>query len=240
MEIQRSLFKQNVVAYFRRSTTKQSCSIEAQQNGVQAFCKANNLVIVDSFQDTASGKIDDREGLLKAVAHAKKQNIPLVILRVDRLGRKLSTLASYFEDSNLTIYIAELGMKADFLTISIMAVMASAEAKLISKRTKEGMAAASAKGIIMGNPRRMETATPKANEARRAQGKATVDKYGALIVSLRDSGLSYQKVADKLVEMGIPTPSGKTRWWRAKSVQNIYKKATHPLKLSNKPGILSP
>lgn len=92
-----------------------------------------------------------------------------------------------------------------------------------SKLTKEGLRAAKAKGISLGNPRRMETATPKANEAWRAKGRLTVDKYGTLIVSLRDSGLSWQKVADKLNEMQVPTPSGKSRLWRLSSVQNIYK-----------------
>ncbi len=181
--------------------------------------------MIAEYEDTASGKIDDREGLLKAVAHAKKQNIPLVVLRVDRLGRKLSTLAQYLEDNSLRIFIAELGLQADFMTLSIMAVMAAQESKLISKRTKEGLKAAKKKGIKLGNPRRMETATPKANEAWRAKGAFTVKKYGALIVSLRDSGLSWQKVADKLSEMEIPTPSGKSRLWRLSSVQNIYKKA---------------
>jgi len=226
MEIQRSLFKQPVVAYYRRSTDKgQRHSIQAQEDGIKAFCKTNNLHIIGEYSDTASGKIDAREGLLKAVAHAKKQNIPLVILRVDRLGRKLSTLASYFEDSNLKIFIAELGMQADFMTLSIMAVMAAQEAKLISKRTKEGLAAAKARGVKLGNPK-WEASVPKAAEARREQGRNTAQKYGALIVSLRDSGLSYQKVADKLNELEIPTPSGKSRLWRPKSVYNIHKAFT--------------
>ncbi len=226
MEIQRSLLQQEVIAYYRRSQDKkgQRHSIKAQQGRVHEFCKTNNLHVISEYEDTASGKIDERAGLLKAVAQAKKQNIPLVILRVDRLGRKLSTLASYFEDSNLTIYIAELGMKADFLTVSIMAVMAAQESKLISKRVKDCHAILKQNGVKLGNPRRMETATPKANEAWRAKGRLTVDKYGALIVSLRDGGLSYQKVADKLNEMEIPTPSGKSRFWRPKSVFNIYKK----------------
>lgn len=235
MEVQPSLFKQNVVAYFRRSTTKQSCSIDAQRNGVQTFCKANNLHIIAEYEDTASGKIDEREGLLEAVALAKKQRIPLVILRVCRLGRKLSTLASYFEDSNLTIYIAELGMKADFMTASIMAVMAAQEAKLISKRTKEGLAAVKARGVKLGNPT-PAASLAKCKESNLARGKATIDKYGALIVSLRDSRLSYQKVADKLVEMEIPTPSKRSRWWSATQVMRIYKVASATKQMRRKNG----
>ncbi len=83
-----------------------------------------------------------------------------------------------------------------------MAVMAAQESKLISKRVKDCHAILKQNGVKLGhNPRRMETATPKANEAWRAKGRLTVDKYGTLIVSLRDGGLSYQKVADKLNEM---------------------------------------
>lgn len=226
MEIQRSLFKQKVVAYYRRSQKKkgQKHSIQAQQDSVRSFSKTNNLHIIAEYEDTASGKIDEREGLLKAVAHAKKQNIPLVILRVDRLGRKLSTLASYFEDSNLTIYIAELGMQADLMTVSIMAVMAAQESKLISKRTKEGLQAAKARGVKLGSPNPIKTSLPQAWKATKAKGNATVAKYGELIVSLREHGLSYAKIADKLIMMGIPTPSGKSRWWNAMTVMRLYKK----------------
>ncbi len=226
MEIQRALFEQEVIAYYRRSQDKkgQKHSIQAQQAGVHEFCKTNNLQVIAEYEDTASGKIDDREGLLKAVAHAKKLRIPLVVLRVCRLGRKLSTLASYFEDNRLKIYVCDLGLQADFLTTMILSSVSAASIRTLSKRTKEGLRAAKAKGISLGNPRRMETATPKANEAWRAKGRLTVDKYGTLIVSLRDSGLSWQKVADNLNEMQVPTPSGKSRLWRLSSVQNIYKK----------------
>jgi len=228
MEIQRSLFKQEVVAYYRRSQDKkgQAWSIQRQQDQVRAFCEAQNLLIIAEHQDTESGKADDRKGLLAAVSQARKSNIPLVILSIDRLSRKLSTLASYFEDNSLTIYIAQLGVKADLLTISLLSCVAAAETRTLSKRTKEGLAAAKARGVELGNPRRMETATPKANAARRAQGEANVKKYGALIVSLRDSGLSFMKVKDKLNELGIPTPTGKRSVWTKSSVHRLYKRAT--------------
>ncbi len=72
MEIQRSLFQQEVVAYYRRSQDKkgQRHSIKAQQGRVHEFCKTNNLHVIAEYEDTASGKIDDREGLLKLARKA--------------------------------------------------------------------------------------------------------------------------------------------------------------------------
>lgn len=213
-----------VIAYYRRSQDKkgQKHSIAAQQIKIASFVASNGLEIVAEYQDTASGKRDDREGLLQAVAHAKKIQAPLIVLRVDRLGRKLSTLATYFEDSSLKVIVAELGMTADFLTLSVLSCVAAANVRTLSKRTKEGLAAAKAKGVVLGNPR-IDEARVKSNEANRRRGNGTAEKYGALIVSLRDSGLSYDKVARSMTDMGIPTPSGKPVW-NGRSVQNIYKK----------------
>ena len=215
-----------VVAYYRRSQDKkgQRHSINAQKDNVRSFCASQGLKIISEHQDTQSGKDDNREGLLSAVKEAKAKNIPLVVLRVDRLGRKLSALAALFEDSNLKIIISELGMEADFLTISILCSVAAAETKRLSKRTKEGLAAAKARGVILGNPRAATTAVPKAIEANKARGKATIDKFSKVIVSLRESGLSYSKVAAQLTSMGIPSPRGKA--WNAMSVMRIYKAAS--------------
>ena len=218
---------QQVVAYYRRSQDKkgQRHSLNAQRDGIETFCANNSLDIIAEFQDTQSGKDDNRVGLQNAVALAKIKGIPVIVLRVCRLGRKLSSLAALFEDSNLKIIIAELGMTADFLTCSILAATSAASVRTLSKRTKEGLAAAKKRGVILGNPNITTTALPKSNEANRARGKATVAKYGELIVSLRDGGLSWRKVASKLTDIGIPTPS-KRGVWNNKTVANIYKAAT--------------
>ena len=213
-----------VIAYYRRSQDKkgQKHSIAAQQIKIASFVASNGLEIVAEYQDTASGKRDDREGLLQAVAHAKKIQAPLIVLRVDRLGRKLSTLATYFEDSTLKVIVAELGMTADFLTLSVLSCVAAANVRTLSKRTKEGLAAAKAKGVVLGNPNPARSlALCKA--ATIARGNATAQKYGQTIVSLRDSGLSYRKVALAMTDMGVPSPTGKPVW-NKNSVQNIYKK----------------
>jgi DNA invertase Pin-like site-specific DNA recombinase len=214
---------QEVVAYYRRSQDKkgQRHSINAQKDSVRAFCASEGLTIVSEHQDTQSGKDDNRAGLLSAVSEAKAKNIPLVVLRVDRLGRKLSTLAALFEDSNLKIIISELGMEADFLTVSILCSVAAAETKRLSQRTKEGLAAARKRGVVLGNPKLSTTALPKAIEATRAAGKETRERFSKIIVSLRESGLSYGKVALQLTSMGIPSPRGKA--WNAMSVMRIYK-----------------
>jgi DNA invertase Pin-like site-specific DNA recombinase len=218
-----------VVAYYRRSQDKkgQKHSIAAQQIKIASFVASNGLEIVAEYQDTASGKQDDREGLLQAVAHAKKIQAPLIVLRVDRLGRKLSTLATYFEDSSLKVIVAELGMTADFLTLSVLSCVAAANVRTLSKRTKEGLAAAKAKGVVLGNPNPAR-ALALCKAANKARGNATTEKYGSLIVSLRDTGLSYLKIAHQLNEMQVPTPSKRGRWGDA-SVRRIYKKVSATL-----------
>ncbi len=92
-----------------------------------------------------------------------------------------------------------------------------------SKLVKEGIAAAKARGVKLGNPQ-WEQAVPKAAEARKAQGEATVKKYGDWIVSLRDSGLSFMNIKHRLNDMGVPTPTGKRKMWTKGSVFAIYKR----------------
>lgn len=226
MEVQRSLVTQNVIAYIRKSQEKrgQRHSLQAQQDGISSFCNSNNLHVVEWYQDIASGKNDNRSGLLEAIEHAKKINAPLVVLRVDRLSRRLSTLATYFEDASLRIYVAELGMSADFMTLSMMAVMAAQEAKLISRRTKEGLRAAAARGVKLGNPN-PSASLAKCRAYHEAKGQATVEKYGGLIVQLREQDkLSYDGIAMKLTELEIPTPSGRGYRWNPRTVGKIYKR----------------
>lgn len=213
MNYQPSLITKPVVAYYRRSQDKrgQKHSIEAQQMAVGSFCKSNNLEIVAEYQDTASGKNDNREGLLQAVAHAKQEEIPLVVLRVDRLGRKLSTLATYFEDNSLSVIVAELGMTADFLTLSVLSCVASANVRTLSKRTKEGLAVVRAKGIQLGNPT-PERSLALCKQSNLKRGQDTANKYGELISNMRDNGLSYNQISDSLNEMNVPSPSKRGAW----------------------------
>ncbi len=142
-----------VVAYYRVSTTGQGRSglgLDAQRSAVAAYCGGRGYEIVGEFTEIESGKVDRRPELTKAMHLAKVTGATLVVAKLDRLSRNVAFLAA-LQESNAPFVAADLP-EANELTIHIMAAVAQAERKAISRRTKEALAMAKAKGIRLGNP----------------------------------------------------------------------------------------
>jgi len=204
-----------VIVYTRASTKDQKLSHAAQQEKIKSFVDVEEMEIVASYQDTASGTDNEREGLKKAMAHAKKLQAPIVILRICRLSRRLSFFASLLEDPSLNFIFAENGKKADPFVLNIMACVAEQERKLISTRTKEALAALKASGVKLGNINSLKVAREQAARANREKGKATKQKYAAILTAIKNEGVeSVKGTARRLTELGIPTPTGKKVWGR--------------------------
>ncbi len=87
---------------------------------------------------------------------------------------------------------------------------------MIATRTKAALAAAKARGIVLGGP--------KLAEATAATNKALADAYAAnvlpVIREIRRAGAkSLHQIADALNARGITSPRGGK--WYAKSVSNV-------------------
>ena len=194
-----------VITYYRCSTKdKQRYSLEAQRLVVEQFCKTHNLQIVGSYEEQLSGKSLNRPELQKALQHSNKANIPIVILRLDRLGRNASEMIDLAINNN--IIITEYGIhQFDRLAINIMASFAERERELISKRTKEGLRVAKSKGVVLGNPN-IEKIRIKA--AKKIQEGA--DNFATDLQNLFAdfSHLNNRQMANKLNRWGIPTRNG--------------------------------
>lgn len=104
------------------------------------------------FTDVMSGKSMDRPGLAELLAYARKGDT-LAVVRLDRLGRSLNELLSTV-DKLKTSGIALLSLEekidtssaAGELIFHVFGAIAHFERRLISERTKDGIAAARAKG----------------------------------------------------------------------------------------------
>src|SRR6476661_7365355 len=141
------------INYYRVSTAKQGRSglgEAAQRAAVEAFCNSRGWERLEEYKEQESGKRDDRPELAKALHHAKVSGATLVIAKLDRLSRNLAFLAA-IQDAGTKFVAADMP-EANELTIHIMAAMAQAERKAISKRTKDALAAAKARGQKLGNP----------------------------------------------------------------------------------------
>src|SRR3954467_12956557 len=102
---------------------------------------------------------------------------------------------------------------ADDLMIRVYAAMAQKERELISERTRAALAAAKARGAVLGGDRGYRpSAGPCAAAAansRVAEADRTAHRLLLELGTLRDEGVeSHQALARALTERGVPTPRG--------------------------------
>jgi DNA invertase Pin-like site-specific DNA recombinase len=100
----------------------------------------------------------------------------------------------------------------------VKASFAEEEARKISERTKEALAAAKARGVKLGTPENLTAAAQaKSATANRDKAIAAYAVVVPLMQSLKAKGLSLAAVADRLNERGLVTRSGSN--WSAMQVK---------------------
>ena len=142
-----------IVAYERVSTTRQGRSglgLEAQRVAIERFSAERAAQLLGRFTEVESGRKADRPELLKALHLAKVTGATLVIAKLDRLSRNAAFLLA-LRDSGVRFLAADMPQAND-LTVGIMALVAEQEREAISRRTREALAAAKARGVKLGNP----------------------------------------------------------------------------------------
>jgi DNA invertase Pin-like site-specific DNA recombinase len=210
------------VCYYRVSTAKQGQSglgLQAQKTAVSQFVK--DRAVIGEFVEVESGKNNQRPQLAAAIAFAKAHQATLVIAKLDRLSRNAGFIFA-LRDSGVDFICADMP-DANTLTVGIFAVLAQHERELISSRTKAALAAKKQQGYTLGKP---ENLTPQAAlKGRMAYQKITAENENnqrakAMIVYMRDSGMRWTAIADKLNQTGFKTSRGKH--FRAEQVKRLY------------------
>lgn len=212
-----------LVAYYRVSRKSQAASglgLAAQRQAVESYAAANGGRIVAEFQETESGKRADRIQLAAAIARTRAVRGTLVIAKLDRLSRSVSFTSALME-SGIQFVCCD-NPNATPLVIHIVAAMAQAEREAVSDRTKRALAVAKRNGTKLGTHRRghridwrkgQRNGLAKATAAAAANAKQTRDDcYSHLLAdvqSMRESGLSYASIAERLNDAGHVTTSGK-------------------------------
>ena len=173
----------------------------------------NHTVIAD-LVEVESGKDDqNRPVLQEALELASKSGAVVLVSRLCRLSRDLEFVAGLMK-SKVRFRIAT-NPTADELTIGIYAVMGMHERKEISRRTKQALAVAKSRGVKLGTAGARNI--KKANDARKEAANAFASQLEPLVRPLRQSGKTFQEIADILNHMGVKTPQGKSFF--ASSVQ---------------------
>src|SRR6202167_4431257 len=147
-----------IVAYIRVSTSQQGRSglgIEAQREALSRFATDADFEIAAEFVEVESGKgsdaLDRRPQLAAALANARALKCSVVVAKLDRLSRDVHFISGLMAH-RVPFVVAELGPDVDPFVLHLYAALAEKERTLISQRTKAGLAAARARGVVMGNP----------------------------------------------------------------------------------------
>ena len=142
------------VAYIRVSTAQQGKSglgLEVQDTAVRGYAAANGGSIAKTYVEVETGKLAERPELAKARAHAKRCKGRLVVAKLDRLARNVAFTSALLRAG--VDFVACDNPHANKLTIHILAAIAEHEAEMIAQRTKDALAAAKARGTLLGSAR---------------------------------------------------------------------------------------
>lgn len=203
------------VAYFRVSTERQGQSglgIEAQRDAVAAFVDREDGHVVAQFVEVESGKRRDRPELEAALIACRKAKATLLIAKLDRLARSVHFISGLMEAG--VEFVAVDNPHANRLMLHLLAAFAEHEREMISTRTKAALAAARARGVVLGSNGRILAILYREEAQRRAQGLKPI------IQALRASGVqTLGGLAASLNARGVRGPRGGA--WHATSVRRV-------------------
>ncbi len=186
-----------VIGYLRVSTDEQADSglgLAAQRNAITAAAQARGWQVRWMEDAGYSAKNLDRPGVQAALsALAKGDADALVVAKLDRLSRSLLDFAGVTEQAKKqgwAVMALDLGVDmttpAGEMLANVLAAFAQYERALISRRTKDALAAARARGQRLGRPREIH-----ANQLAR-------------VVNERARGLSLRAIATALTTTACP------------------------------------
>ena len=144
------------------------------------------------------------------MALAKAKGATLLIAKLDRLPRNAGFIFQ-LRDVGVGFVCCDMP-DANTLTVGIFTVLAQHERELISQRTKAALAAKLAQGAVLGTPASLNpAATQKGRDRNQANALANEhnERAAAHILLLREKGLNYSQIAEKLNALRFVTHTSK-------------------------------
>jgi DNA invertase Pin-like site-specific DNA recombinase len=209
----------SIIAYIRVSTDKQGKSglgLEAQREAIARFAAAEGLEVTGEFIEVETGKgadaLDKRPQLAGALRKAKQIKAPIVVSKLDRLSRDVHFISGLMT-KRVPFIVAALGKNVDPFMLHIYAALAEKERSMISERTRDALAKAKQRGVVLGNPNvgKMNTEAAAARDA----------KLRPILAAMWE--LPYREIAQELTNRNVPTPRGGDLW-NAMTVMRVMKR----------------
>ena len=148
-----------VIGYIRVSTDKQD--LEKQRHLLLDYAQRNHLQVNEFIHAEVSSRKDTKDRRIDELLTKLTQGDMLLVAELSRLGR------SMLETLNIINELSQNGVSIAFirqpelstigthtkLLLAIYSYFAEVEREYISMRTKQGLAAARAKGKLLGRPK---------------------------------------------------------------------------------------
>lgn len=210
------------ITYYRVSTARQGISglgLEAQRQSVLQYLSERTRTVLAEFVEVETGKganaLEKRPELRKALELCKRSGATLLIAKLDRLARNVHFVSGMIETG--VDFIAADMPNANKVMIQMHAVMSEWERDQISERTKAALAAAKARGVVLGatGPANLKLHTQQridASVAFKARLKPVLNGFA-------EQGLTRRAIVVRLNELGIKTPMGGA--WSLGQVQRV-------------------
>lgn len=192
------------VSYLRVSTDRQGAfglGIEAQREAVRRYVASVVGELLQEHVEVETGGSADRPVLLQSIAQCRRSKAVLLIARLDRLARSVSFISSLMEGG--VEFVAVDMPAANKMMLQMLAVFAEFERDQIAARTKAALAAAKARGVILGAQGKVLAARHRASATEFAESlrRPVEDALGDGAVTLGD-------IACRLNGAGLRTREG--------------------------------
>lgn len=224
------------VIYTRVSTlvhqAQNGVSLEAQAAKLTAWAAANDYEVVGRHCDAGiSGRsLKNRPGAQAAIAEACRRRCPLIIYSLSRLFRSAADCIRVSEQLRrhqadiISLSEALDGSTASGkLVLRLLGILAEFEADIVSERTLVAM------GHIRSKQVRRISGTLPLGWDLGSDGRALIPNESEqrildTIRRRRLEGASLQRIADELTAAQVPTKTGRSTQWRARTIMLILRR----------------
>ena len=185
--------RSEIIGYLRVSTDEQD--LNNQRLEIMEYARQNKMTVDDFIEIQISSRKDTKARRIDELLKRLNTGDTLIIAELSRLGRSVGQVVTMVDELisrkvKLVAIKENIKLKANgekdlqtTVMITMFSLFAEMERSLISERTKAGLAAARAKGKLLGRPK--------------GPGKSKLDKHKEDIVALLKNGSRQNYVAKR-------------------------------------------
>lgn len=192
---------QKTLAYLRTSTDKQD--LNNQRLEILEYARRNKVHIDDFIEISISSRKNRRERRIEELLEKLTSGDILVVTELSRLGRSTGEVITLIDElvaNDITILILKQSLTLNkdqddiqsLTMITMLSLFAQMERTMISRRTKEALAAKKAQGVTLGKPKGTVQSSKFDQDRKR-------------IVELLSLGVSVRKIALEHLRYGDPS-----------------------------------